>query len=103
MLRIELQDLANSLEMRMEGPLVGHYAEEARISIAHCSVPREFVVDVSELTFIDTLGEEVLSWLERIGAKFVADRDYSRNVCERLRLPLTRKRTDSVSSNLSAS
>ena len=60
----------------------------------HCNLPQEFVVEVSELTFVDPLGEQVLSWLERIGARFVADRDYPRNLCERMRLPLARKRAD---------
>ena len=97
MLCIEYQELASSLTLRMEGWLVGHYAEDARSFISRSNVPRKFFVDVSGLAFVDPLGEQVLSWLERIGARFVADRDYSRNVCERLRLPLARKSTDSVS------
>jgi hypothetical protein len=97
MLCIEFQELANSSTLRMEGRLVGHYAEDARSFLGLSDVPEKFFVDVSGLTFVDPLGEQVLSWLERIGAKFVADKDYPRNVCERLCLPLARKRVDAVS------
>jgi hypothetical protein len=38
------------------------------------------------------VGEEVLSWLARIGGEFVAENCYPRHVCERLHLPMARKR-----------
>ena len=38
--------------------------------------------------FIDAIGEEVLLFVKRLGAQFVAETSYSRDVCERLQLPL---------------
>ena len=52
-------------------------------------LPPRLVVDLSEVTFIDVTGEKVLSWLGRMGAEFVTQNSYSRDVCERLNLPLT--------------
>ena len=90
MLRVEFQDNANTLTMRIEGRFVGQYAEEAKSLFTGSKLlPPRLVVDVSEVTFIDVTGEKVLSWLGRMGAEFVAQNSYSRDVCERLDLPLT--------------
>jgi hypothetical protein len=48
------------------------------------------VVEFSDLR--RRVGEEVLSWLARIGGEFVAENCYPRHVCERLHLPMARKR-----------
>jgi hypothetical protein len=50
----------------------------------------KLVVDVTEVMFIDATGEEVLSLMKRLGARFVADTSYSGDICERLDLPLVR-------------
>jgi hypothetical protein len=42
--------------------------------------------------FIDAIGEEVLLFVKRLGAQFVAETSYSRDVCERLQLPFIGKR-----------
>jgi hypothetical protein len=51
--------------------------------------------------FIDAIGEEVLLFVKRLGAQFVAETAYSRDVCERLQLPLagTQKPNVHVSNN----
>jgi hypothetical protein len=46
------------------------------------------VVDVTEMLFIDAVGEEVLSLVKKLGAEFIAETAYSRDICERLNLPL---------------
>lgn len=91
MLRVEFNNAANTTTMRIEGRMVGVFAEEARALAARCKIPQALVVDVSEVTFVDAAGEEVLSWLGQIGGEFVAESCYSRDVCEYLHLPLTRK------------
>jgi anti-anti-sigma regulatory factor len=88
MLRVELRNATNTLTLRMEGRLVGTFAEEVRKLVARSNIPRKLVVDVSEVTFVDTVGEQVLAWLGRIGAEFVAESSYPRHVCEGLNLPL---------------
>ncbi len=88
MLRVEFQNAPDTLILRMEGRLVGTFAEEVRKLVARCSIPWKLVVDMSEVTFVDTVGEQVLAWLGRIGARFVAESSYPRDVCERLNLSL---------------
>jgi anti-anti-sigma regulatory factor len=92
MLRIDFQETAKTLTMRMEGRFVAHFAEEARAALqARCKVAQRLVVDMSEVIFVDAIGEEVLKWLGRIGGQFVAENCYPRDVCERLHLPIVRK------------
>ncbi len=50
-------------------------------------LPAELLVDISEVTFVDSAGEETLMWLSGIGAGFIADSSYSAHLCERLGLP----------------
>jgi hypothetical protein len=95
MLRVEFHNAADTLTIRVEGRFVGAFAEEARTLVARCKIPRELVVDLSEVTYVDTVGEQVLAWLGRVGAEFVADSSYPRDVCERLDLPLVGQRTGS--------
>jgi hypothetical protein len=86
MLRVELRD---SL-LKLEGRLTGHDAEHIR-ALTTCSyMGPTMVVDVTEVTFVDSVGETVLSLLGRMGAEFVAETAYAFDVCERLQLPLAR-------------
>jgi hypothetical protein len=78
------------LEMKIEGQLKGEYAEHTRTVATCCNPALKLIVDLREVTYVDTAGEEVLSLLERLGAKFVADNPYTLHLCERLRLPLIR-------------
>jgi len=48
------------------------------------------LVDITDVTFIDSVGEEVLAFFGRFGAEFVAETSYARDVCERLHLRLAR-------------
>ena len=88
MLRMEFHGLPDSMTMRMEGRFVGDFAEHARMLVARSKVPSSLVVDLSEVSFIDATGEEVLVWFKEVGVKFVADTAYSEDVCNRLQLPL---------------
>jgi len=90
MLRVEFHDAANTLTMRVEGRFVGAFATNARELVTHCKVPEKLVVNLSEVTFVDAVGDEVLSWFGRIGGEFVADNSYPLHVCERLHLPMAR-------------
>jgi hypothetical protein len=59
-------------------------------------------MNLSELTFVDAIREEELSWLGRIGAKFIAENAYFLDVCERLHLALVRKCANSPPSDATA-
>jgi hypothetical protein len=97
MLRVELQDVGNSATMRLEGRFVGLFAKDARDLVTRCKIPLRLVVNLSEVTFVDIVGEEVLSWLARVGGEFVAENCYSLHVCERLHLPMAPKRAGALS------
>lgn len=90
MLRVEIQDSANNLSLRLEGRFTGDDAENTRMLTTRCRDGKTLVVDLTEVTFIDSVGEEVLSFFGRFGAEFVAETSYSLDVCERLHLRLVR-------------
>src|SRR5882762_2735457 len=96
MLRVEFHDAANTVTMRLEGRFVGPFAKDTRDLVTRCKIPLRLVVNLSEVTFVDAVGEEVLSWLGRIGGEFVAENCYPLHVCERLHLPMARKRVEAL-------
>jgi len=79
------------VRMQLEGRFVGPFAKDTRDLVARCKTPLRLVVNLSEVTFVDAVGEEVLSWLARIGGEFVAENCYPLHVCERLHLPMAPK------------
>jgi uracil-DNA glycosylase len=88
MLRVDFEKLPNTVMMRVEGRLVEKFAEDARAAVAHLKPSTRLLVDLSGMTFVDDTGEEVLSWLKRIGSKFMAETAYAHHVCGRLQLPM---------------
>jgi len=101
MLRVQTQKLDGALTCRLEGRFTGKGAEEVRTLVTRCDSKLELVVDLTDVMFIDAIGEEVLLFVKRLGAQFVAETSYSRDVCERLQLPLirTQKRNAHLSSD----
>jgi hypothetical protein len=94
MLRIEFNHDGGKLIVRLQGRLIGAYAEHARIALERQQADTTVVVDLSDVTFVDTFGEQVLLWLGRLGASFVAGTVYTRSLCEDLRLRISDKRDD---------
>jgi hypothetical protein len=90
MFRVEVQHGTDALVMQMEGQLSGDYAEYTRTLVTRCNAGMRLVVDLTDVTFADSVGEDVLSLFGRVGAEFIADNAYSRDLCERLQLPLAR-------------
>ncbi len=97
MLRAEFSETANTLTLHLEGRFVGAFAEDVRSLMTRCTIPTGLVIDLTEVTYVDTPGENVLTWLGSIGGKFISGNCYSLDVCERLRLPLIEKRLSSAS------
>ena len=85
MLRI---DLLSNATLRMSGRMAEGCLEEVENFVGFHGVLPEMLVDLSEITYIDREGEEVLCWLGQLGAKFTADNPYALHVCERLRLSI---------------
>ncbi len=90
MFRLTMHDGANALVMKVEGELRGEYAENTRSLVTGCAAGMQLVVDLTDVTFVDSVGEEVLSLAGRLGAEFIADTAYLRDLCERLKLPFQR-------------
>ena len=88
MLRVDTQQLDGSLLCRLEGRFTGEGAEQVRTLVTRCDSGLRLVVDLTEMMFIDTTGEQVLSFTKKLGAHFIAETSYSRDVCERLDLPM---------------
>jgi hypothetical protein len=91
MFRAQIHHLADGPTLTMEGRLVGDWAEQAKSLITNDSVPKGLIVDLSDLTYVDLVGEEVLSWFKSVGAAFIAKGIYASGLCERLQLPLREK------------
>jgi len=96
MLRVETEQLDGALICRLEGRFTGEGAEEVRRLVTRSDNKLELVVDLTDVMFIDALGEEVLLFVKRLGAQFVAETSYSRDVCERLQLPFIGKRKSNM-------
>ena len=94
MLRMEFYEFPDCMKMRMEGRFVRDFAEHARTLIGDSKPPSRLIVDLSEVTFVDAVGEEVLLWFKEIGVTFTADSAYSHDVCDRLQLPIESERPD---------
>jgi hypothetical protein len=90
MLRVDIRDSANALSLKLEGRFTGNDAENTRTLMARCHDGMTLIVDLTEVTFIDSVGEEVLSFFGRFGAEFVAQTSYTLDICERLHLRLAR-------------
>ncbi len=86
MLRVEIRDSANTLSLKLEGRFTGDDAENTRTLITGSREGRRLVVDLTDVTFIDSVGEEVLSSFGDFGAEFVVSTSYTLDVCERLHL-----------------
>src|SRR5215472_9038228 len=84
MLRVDVHHSANTLSVKLEGRLTGDDAESTRTLMTRCRDGMRLVVDLTEVTFIDSVGEEALSFFDRFGAEFVAQTSYTLDVCERL-------------------
>ena len=89
MFRISFKENQTVVTMQIVGRFTSNFAEEAKQLIARRNMPADLVVDLSDVTFADSAGEETLSWLSGIGAKFIAESSYALFLCERLGLPLS--------------
>ena len=65
MLRVETHESPNSLSLKLEGRFTGDDAENTRTLITHCRDGMRLTVDLTDVTFIDSVGEEVLSFFGR--------------------------------------
>ena len=91
MFRAEILWLENGPTLKMEGRLVGEWAEQARCLFVTDVVPKGLIVDLTQLSYVDSAGERLLSWPGQVGAVFVASGIYPTALCERLCLSLVQR------------
>jgi len=88
MLRAEFNHKNKSLTLRLEGRLVGAWAVQVKSLVSRHFVSNGLLVDMSEVTYVDSVGERLLLWLRDLHARFVGETCYARDICERLHLTL---------------
>jgi hypothetical protein len=96
MLKAEVQKSSNDTKLLLQGRLTGLWADSVMSLVKPCSSSSRLLVDLTEVTYVDAAGEEVLTWLASIGAEFAAENCYSRDICERLLLPLGQRSRSSA-------
>ena len=91
MFRAQLLWFANGPTLKMEGKLAGEWVKQAVCLVTTDVVPKGLIVDLTEVSYVDSAGERLLSWLGSIGAVFAASGVYATEICERLGLSLVRR------------
>jgi len=88
MFRAQIDQSPSGPTLKMEGRLVGPWADEAKSLVNNGSVPKGLIIDITDVSYVDPVGEQALRWFASIGALFAAKAVYARLVCEQLQLPL---------------
>jgi hypothetical protein len=86
MFRAEIEWLASGPTLKLEGKLVAGWAEQAMCLVTKDVLPKGLIVDLTEVSYIDSVGEQFLKWLDSVGALFVVGSVYAFAVCDRLGL-----------------
>jgi anti-anti-sigma regulatory factor len=63
MFRAEIQWLAIGPTLKLEGQLVAGWAEQAECLVTKDVLPKGLIVDLAEVSYIDSVGEQLLKWL----------------------------------------
>ena len=67
MFRAEILWLANGPILKMNGKLVGDWAEQAGNLLTIDVVKKGLIVDLTDVTYVDSAGKRLLSWLGSVG------------------------------------
>ena len=86
MFRAEILWMANGPTLKLEGKLAADWAEQARFLVTKDVLPEGLIVDLTEVSYIDSVGEQLLQWLSNVGASFVGGNVYAIGLCDRLGL-----------------
>jgi hypothetical protein len=86
MVRAQFQLTNEHLALKLEGRLVSAWALQVKTLVSRHFVPNGLLVDLSEVTYVDSVGEQLVLWLRDSQANFVAETCHARDICERLHL-----------------
>jgi hypothetical protein len=70
----------------LEGRLAGQWAKEFLRVTRDIGPNTSCVFDIEEVSYVDQLGEQTLSWLNRLGATFITESLCGIDLCQRLHL-----------------
>jgi hypothetical protein len=82
----------------LEGRLAGLWAKELIRVTSQLGPGTAAVFDLENVYFVDSLGENTLLWLNRLGATFIAENVYGKDLCRRLHLRRSTEARSSASS-----
>jgi hypothetical protein len=89
MLRITLPSHEDHPVFVLEGKLSGLWGKEL-IRVTRLLGPKtNSVFDIEGVSYVDSLGEKALLWLNSLGATFTAQNVYGKDLCRRLHLRRT--------------
>ncbi|HXJ87130.1 MAG TPA: hypothetical protein VMS18_09965, partial [Candidatus Binatia bacterium] len=86
MFRANIQWLASGPTLKLEGKLVADWAEQAMCLVTKDLLPKGLIVDLTQVSYVDSVGEQLLKWLASVGAVFVAGNVYANALCDGLGL-----------------
>lgn len=89
MLRITVLTSEKKVVLKLEGRLAGPWVDELRRTVVAGAWCQPLELEVSSLTFVDEDGEQALSWLHRMGARFRGEGPLPHYLFERLKIPLS--------------
>jgi hypothetical protein len=85
-LRITLPTEEDASLFILEGRLAGAWVKELMRVTSQLDPRTDCVFDIENVLYVDPLGEEVLLWLNTLGATFIATNPYGKDLCRRLHL-----------------
>lgn len=91
MLRITLLTNEESPVYVLEGRLAGMWVDELRRATREIGPKTSCLFNLEDVWYVDQFGEKVLCHLSRLGASFVTNTAYGKNLCDRLHLRRARR------------
>jgi len=88
MLRAEFNQKKNRQVLNLEGRLVSVWAVQLKSLVPRSFVPSGLLVDISELTYVDSVGQQRMFLLRDLHAKLVVETCCAQDIYERLQLTL---------------
>lgn len=86
MLRITLPPANGPEIVVLEGRLGGPWAQELLRVVREANRGPGTIFDLQEVFYVDSNGEETLRILSQVGARFITDSAYGKDLCKRLSL-----------------
>jgi len=88
-LRITLPTRNDQPVYVLEGRLAGEWVAALRAATDRIPPGTACIFDIENVFYVDPLGEKVLLWLNELGASFITQTAYGKDLCRRLHLRRT--------------